>query len=91
MRLADVDTPEVGKPGADEATDYLTSLLYRRLVYPDIEDLSGVDAYGRIIAVVYVRYDATHLLNVNEACSALAMRRFGTFPTSSTPLHGPCS
>ncbi len=41
VRLADIDTPEVGEPGAQEATDCLTSLVYRRLVYLDVDDLHG--------------------------------------------------
>ncbi len=28
IRLADINTPEVGEPGADEATAYLGSLVY---------------------------------------------------------------
>ena len=36
-------------------------------VYLDIDDLgSPRDPYNRIIAVVYKRYNSTHLLNVNK-------------------------
>ncbi len=67
IRLADIDTPEVGDPGADEATAYLTSLIYEKDVYLDVDDKYGIGPYGRTIAVVYVRYDETYLKNVNKA------------------------
>jgi len=35
-------------------------------VYLDIDDVNGVDPYGRKVAVIYVRYNSTHLLNVNK-------------------------
>ena len=43
VRLADIDTPEVGEPGAQEATDYLTSLVHGRQVYLDVDDLERTD------------------------------------------------
>ncbi len=67
VRLADIDTPESYESGFNEATNFTMSLTLDKQVYLDIDDLSGADPYGRIIAVVYVRYNATHLLNVNEA------------------------
>lgn len=67
IRLADINCPEVGEPGADEATQFLESLIYNKEVYIDIDDIYGTGPYGRIIAVVYVYYDDTHLKNVNQA------------------------
>ncbi|MBY8988575.1 MAG: thermonuclease family protein, partial [Candidatus Lokiarchaeota archaeon] len=67
IRLADIDTPEQGEPGDVEATNYLSSLIYQKTVYIDVDDVYGTDVYGRIVAVVYVYYDASHLKNVNKA------------------------
>lgn len=65
VRLADINAPEVGEAGAQEATAFLTSLVGSRVVYLDIDDVHRSDPYGRIVAVVYVRHNSTHLLNVN--------------------------
>jgi len=68
VRLADINAPELGTPEGDQAKNALTQLLasYGGVVYLDIDDMNGVDGYGRIVAVVYVRYNSTHLLNVNK-------------------------
>ena len=67
IRLADIDCNESGDPGYQEAKDYLTDLIYGKLVYLDIDDIYGTDFYGRLVGVVYVRYNSTHCLNVNKA------------------------
>ena len=67
IRLADIDCPDVGEPGREEATNYISSLIYQKTVYVDIDDIYGTDTYGRIVAVLYVYYDATHVKNVNKA------------------------
>ena len=67
IRLADINTPEQGEPGYDEATNYISSLIYQKTVYIDVDDVHGTDVYGRIVAVVYVYHDATNLKNVNKA------------------------
>ncbi|MHA1461383.1 MAG: thermonuclease family protein, partial [Promethearchaeota archaeon] len=33
IRFADIDAPEQGEPGDDEATNYLLSLIYQKTVY----------------------------------------------------------
>ena len=66
VRLADINAPELDEPGGYEAKNALTSLILNRVVYLDIDDIYGTDPYGRIVAVVYVRYNSTHLLNVNK-------------------------
>lgn len=66
IRLADVDTLEKGESGYQAAKDHLNSLIYNKKVYLDIDDKYGTGPYGCIIAVTYVRYNSTHLLNVNE-------------------------
>ena len=67
IRLADINTPEVGEPGADEATAYLSSLVNNKEIYIDVDDIYGVGSFGRTIAVLYVYYNETHLINVNKA------------------------
>ncbi len=67
VRLADIDAPESGEPGAREAREYLASLANHRSVHLDVDDLFGADSYGRIVAVAYIRHNSTHLLNLNKA------------------------
>lgn len=67
IRLADIDAPEQGESGYKRATDFLTSLVYNKQVYLDIDDISRTDQYGRLVCVVYVDYNSTHLKNVNKA------------------------
>jgi len=66
VRLADVDSPESYEPGFDEATDALEGLIGNREVFLDIDD-KGSTSFGRLICVVYVRHNSTHVLNVNKA------------------------
>lgn len=66
IRLADVDTPEVSEPGYQEAKDHTASLVEAEMVYLDIDDKYGKDVYGRWVAVAYIRYNSTHLRNVNK-------------------------
>ena len=68
IRLADVDTPERGEAGFDEASNFLRSRIYNRRVYLDIDDIYIYDTYGsRLVCLVYVDYNSTHFLNVNKA------------------------
>ncbi len=89
VRLADIDTPEVGEPGADEATDFLTGLILYEEVHLDIDDVDGTDRYGRWIAVAYVRHNATHLLNVNEALLEEGLAEVWDFPNEFDPYTWP--
>lgn len=86
VRLADIDTPESGEPGARGATVYLTSLIQRRSVYLDIDDLYGTDRYDRVVAVVYVRHNATHLLNVNMALWQTGLAKLVDFHNEFSPV-----
>jgi hypothetical protein len=65
IRLADMDTPEYNNIGYEEAKDFLKTLIEKKLVYLDIDDY-GSTTYGRIVCVVYFRFNSTHLLNVNK-------------------------
>jgi micrococcal nuclease len=70
VRLADVDAPERGEVGYTEAKEYLKRLIYDKTVYLDVDDLYKWDNYGsgsRLVCVVYIEYNTTHYLNVNEA------------------------
>ena len=67
IRLADVDAPETYEVGYQASKDYLFSLLYGKTVYLDIDDIYRTGGFGRLICVVYVSYNATHYLNVNQA------------------------
>ena len=58
--------PESYEPGFDEATDALAGMIGNREVYLDIDD-KGSTSFARLICVVYVRHNSTHVLNVNKA------------------------
>ena len=66
IRLADVNTPEMDSKEGREAKEYVKGLCYHKKVYLDIDDLYVTGKYGRIIAVVYVPYDETHYVNLNQ-------------------------
>lgn len=85
VRLADIDTAEVGEPGARQATDYLASLIFNRLVYLDVDDRNGRDTYDRLVAVVYVRHNNTHLLNVNMAMLQAGLAEIVDYPNEFEP------
>ena len=67
IRLADIDAPEYYEAGYDAAKNYLTSLVYHKTVYLDIDDISRTDPYGRLVCVAFVDYNSTHVKNVNKA------------------------
>ncbi len=67
IRLADVDTAELGQPNSTEARNLLAGLVSQSIVYLDIEDKSPLDSYDRLICVVYADLNDTHYLNVNKA------------------------
>jgi len=66
IRLADVNTPEMDTEEGREAKEYVKGLCYHEKVYLDIDDLYVTGKYGRIIAVVYVPYNKTHYVNLNQ-------------------------
>lgn len=68
IRLADVDTPERGEYGFDDATDYVGDLIYGKTVYLDVDDVYMYDTTGtRIVCVVYVEVEPGTYLNLNQA------------------------
>lgn len=66
IRIADIDAPESDESGYTEAKNYLSDLINGKRVYLDVDDYRTIDPYQRIICVVYIRYNATHLKNVNK-------------------------
>ena len=67
IRLADINAPEQGDSGYYKSRDLLISLVYNKQVYLDIDDISKTDQHNRLVCVVYVDYNSTHLVTVNKA------------------------
>ena len=67
VRLADINTPEIGEAGYSKARDYLINLIEGKTVYLDIDNMTTIDQYGRLVCLVYVDYNSSHYLNVNKA------------------------
>ncbi len=67
IRFADIDAPKLGTLEG-EKRGALENLLnrYGPKLYLDVDDIYVIDRYNRIVAVVYVRYNSTHLLNINK-------------------------
>jgi len=66
VRLADINAPELNEAGGQEAKNALTNLVLNKKVYLDVDDLYVMDKYNRLICVVFVDYNSTHVLNVNK-------------------------
>ena len=70
IRMADINASELGQPLFYEARDFLSGLVLHKTVYLDIDDVYVYDYSGtgdRLVCVVYVDYNSTHYVNVNEA------------------------
>lgn len=66
IRFADINTPEIDIEAGKEAKEYVYGLCYQKKVYLDIDDLYITGKYGRIVAVVYIPYNETHFVNLNQ-------------------------
>jgi micrococcal nuclease len=66
VRLADVNAPELGTVEGERARRALENLIQGRTVMLDVDGVDVFDRYGRIIAVAYIEYNETHLLNINK-------------------------
>ena len=70
IRLADIDAPDYGDDGYEDARDYLTDLIQGVTLYIDFDEFPNGTArrgyYGRLICVVYIDYDENHYLNINQ-------------------------
>lgn len=89
IRLADIDCPDQGEPGCQEAKDYLNSLINGEQVYLDIDDIYVTDPYDRTVAVTYVRYNSTHLLNVNKDLLVQGFATIWNFDNEFNPYIWP--
>jgi len=54
IRLADVNSPELSAAGGPEAKEYTRSMLLGKLISLDLDNETGVDRYGRSVALVYL-------------------------------------
>lgn len=88
VRLADIDAPELGEPGDKEAKDALTAFTLRKKVYLDVDDLYVMDKYNRLIAVVYIRHNETHLMNINLALVIMGHAIIRIIQMNSTRISG---
>ena len=66
IRLADLNAPELERKGGTEARDFVRRVCEGRRVYLDIDDHNVTDKYGRIVAVVYIPYNETCYVNLNQ-------------------------
>lgn len=87
IRLADVDTPERGQVGYQEAAYFLSKLIYKKKVYLDIDDIYVYDIYGsRLVCLVYVDYNSTHYVNVNKALLVGDYARVSDYANEFSPF-----
>lgn len=67
VRFADINAPEIDTFEGKISSRELSKLIKPGdTVFLDIDDDYVFDKYGRIVAVVFIKYNETHLLNVNE-------------------------
>ena len=66
IRFADINTPELDTEEGKAAKEYVKGLCEGKEVYLDIDDFHIIDKYGRIVAVVYIPYNETHRVNLNQ-------------------------
>jgi len=85
VRLADIDAPEFWEEGYEESKGYLTSLILGKTVYLDVDDVSVMDRYNRLVCVVYVRYNSTHILNVNLLLVIKGYAKLSDYPNEFSP------
>ena len=64
MKLADIDSYECDCIGAK---NFLISLIANKTVYIDVDDNYLINSDNQLVCVVYVRYNSTHIKNVNKA------------------------
>jgi len=54
-------------------------------VYLDIDDIYQTDLYGRLVCVVYARYNSTHYINVNKALLVANVAVIGDYHNEFSP------
>ena len=85
IRLADVNTPEIDTEEGKEAKEYVMGLCDGKKVYLDIDDLYTTGKYGRIVAVVYVPYNETHFVNLNQLLLKESYAEARSYPNEFDP------
>jgi len=65
IRFADINAPELDTEEGYVAKEALKSLLYGKVVYIDVDNLTTYDPYGNVVAVIYLPINETHAMNVN--------------------------
>ncbi len=67
VRFADINAPELSTPEGLRSRDALLQLIneYGNFACLDIDDVNIYDRYGRVVAILYLNYNETHLINVN--------------------------
>jgi endonuclease YncB( thermonuclease family) len=86
VRLADIDAPELGTAEGEASRIALERLILGKTVYLDVDDLYIIDKYNRVVAVAYIRYNDTHLLNVNKWLVDNGYARVVDYPNEFKPL-----
>ncbi|MDT7889284.1 MAG: thermonuclease family protein [Desulfurococcales archaeon] len=85
VRLADIDAPELGTAEGDASRIALERLILGKTVYLDVDDLYVIDRYNRVVAIAYIRYNDTHLLNVNKWLVDNGYARVVDYPNEFKP------
>jgi len=85
VRLADIDAPELGTAEGEASRIALERLILGKTVYLDVDDLYVIDRYNRVVAVAYLRYNDTHLLNVNKWLVDNGYARVVDYPNEFKP------
>lgn len=88
VRYIGIDTPEVGQPYADEATEKNRELVERKVVWLE-KDVSETDKYNRLLCYVYVE----HIYKADGSGSGISelLRRYGTSLEETRKLIGELS
>ena len=85
IRFADINAPELYTYEGKLAKEFLYRLIYNKYVYLDIDDLYIYGKYGRIIAVVYLPINTSHLLNVNLYLVEKGYAEIRNYPNEFNP------
>jgi len=64
VRLICINAPEKGKPGFEEAKDFLENLVLNKEVITE-SDIQDKDSYGRLLRYVYLN-DSKNIIFVNK-------------------------
>jgi endonuclease YncB( thermonuclease family) len=85
VRLADIDAPELGTAEGEASRIALERLILGKTIYLDVDDLYIIDRYNRVVAIAYIRYNDTHLLNVNKWLVDNGYARIADYPNEFKP------